>query len=114
MAALASTNGLSASYADPQLERPRTRLTRKELELLSMLKKHPGECLTRRFLLSTIWGYREGTRTRTLDVHVQRLRRKLAPAERSRILTVSGVGYSWRGNVGAIPVTANAATIGVS
>ena len=52
-------------------------LTRKESELLVVLRQHAGNCLSRDFLLQTIWGYTGGVRTRTLDVHVQRLRRKV-------------------------------------
>jgi DNA-binding response OmpR family regulator len=102
--ALASDNGATASHKDDRNPRPRARLTPKEFQLLHMLKRHPGVCLTRRFLLGTIWGYSEGTRTRTLDVHIQRLRRKLGPAEASRILTVFGSGYSWRLDAGGPPV----------
>jgi DNA-binding response OmpR family regulator len=46
-------------------------------------------------LLQRIWAYKAGTRTRTLDVHIQRLRRKLGPAG-ARILTIVRAGYMWR------------------
>lgn len=72
------------------------RLTRKESQLLALLRQNAGRCLSREFLLQTIWGYQNGTRTRTLDVHVQRLRRKLGPAGASRILTIFRTGYAWR------------------
>jgi DNA-binding response OmpR family regulator len=45
-----------------------------------------------------VWGYREGVRSRTLDVHVQRLRKKLGPAEGAKILTVFRGGYLWADN----------------
>ena len=52
-------------------------LTRKESELLTLLRQHAGNCLSRDYLLQTIWGYTNGVRTRTLDVPVQRLRRNV-------------------------------------
>ena len=73
------------------------RLTRKESQLLAVLQQNAGRCMPRGYLLETIWGYRNGTRTRTLDVHIQRLRHKLAPEEASRILTVLRSGYAWLG-----------------
>jgi DNA-binding response OmpR family regulator len=73
-----------------------TRLTRKETQLLALLQQNAGRCLSREYLLSTIWGYRNGTRTRTLDVHIQRLRRKLGADGASRITTVLRTGYGWQ------------------
>jgi two-component system alkaline phosphatase synthesis response regulator PhoP len=72
------------------------RLTRKESQLLAILQQNAGRCLSRGYLLETIWGYRNGTKTRTLDVHVQRLRRKLGPEQAAHILTVLRSGYSWQ------------------
>jgi DNA-binding response OmpR family regulator len=63
---------------------------------MGILRQNAGRCLSRNYLLETIWGYRGGTRTRTLDVHIQRLRRKLGPEGASHILTVFRNGYSWR------------------
>jgi len=71
------------------------RLTRKEQELLAFLKRHAGKCLPRDVILREVWGYREGVRSRTLDVHVQRLRKKLGPEQAARILTVFRKGYLW-------------------
>lgn len=68
-------------------------LTRKEFELLAMLSQNEGETIRREVLLLTIWGYRRGTRTRTLDVHVRRLRRKLGVFGEQYIQTIFGVGY---------------------
>jgi DNA-binding response OmpR family regulator len=51
--------------------------------------------------LETIWGYRDGTKTRTLDVHVQRLRRKLGVDHAWHILTVLRAGYAWQETVPA-------------
>jgi DNA-binding response OmpR family regulator len=73
----------------------RTKLTRKEYALLALLQENAGTCLSREFLLHTIWGYQTGTRTRTLDVHIQRLRRKLDQKSASRILTILREGYMW-------------------
>jgi two-component system alkaline phosphatase synthesis response regulator PhoP len=75
---------------------PQVRLTRKESELLSVLRQNPGRCLSRQYLLATIWGYQNGTRTRTLDVHIQRLRRKLGEDGPMRIMTVLRTGYAWQ------------------
>jgi len=75
---------------------PQVRLTRKESQLLSVLQQNPGRCLSRQYLLATIWGYQNGTRTRTLDVHIQRLRRKLGAEGPMRIMTVLRTGYAWQ------------------
>jgi DNA-binding response OmpR family regulator len=76
-------------------------LTRKESELLMILRQHAGNCLSRDFLLQTIWGYTGGVRTRTLDVHVQRLRRKVKLFNLGgEIQTVLRHGYCW------VPLTA--------
>jgi len=70
------------------------RLTRKERELLSLLMQNPGRCISRETLLRTVWKYSEGARTRTVDVHVQRLRRKLG-RNASAIKTIVRLGYCW-------------------
>jgi DNA-binding response OmpR family regulator len=75
------------------LDARRLTLTRKEFELLAMLARNAGEIVPRDILLSTVWGYCEGTRTRTLDVHVRRLRRKLGNFGDIYIQTVFGIGY---------------------
>ena len=72
------------------------RLTRKESQLLALLRQNAGQCLSREYILSTVWGYQNGTRTRTLDVHIQRLRRKLGAEGPSRIMTVLRTGYAWQ------------------
>jgi DNA-binding response OmpR family regulator len=72
------------------------RLTRKESQLLALLRQNAGRCLSREYLLATVWGYQNGTRTRTLDVHIQRLRRKLGTDGASRIMTVLRSGYAWQ------------------
>lgn len=76
-----------------ELDHRPIRLTRKEFELLAMLARNAGEIVPRDVLMRTVWGYCEGTRTRTLDVHVRRLRRKLGRFGDTYIQTVFGVGY---------------------
>lgn len=71
-----------------------TRLTRKERELLSILVQNPGRCISRETLLRTVWKYAEGARTRTVDVHIQRLRRKLG-RDAAAIKTIVRLGYCW-------------------
>lgn len=81
-----------APAAEPAVE---VRLTPMESALLRRLRENPGKCLSRRFLLENIWGYREGVRSRTLDVHIRRLRAKLGPEGRARIKTFFRDGYCW-------------------
>ena len=71
-------------------------LTRKEFDLLADLLRHRGRVLTRERLLERVWGYDYPGETRTVDVHVRRLRQKLGPAAEARIETVVGVGYRYR------------------
>ncbi|MEX2262262.1 MAG: winged helix-turn-helix domain-containing protein [Bryobacteraceae bacterium] len=71
-------------------------LTRKELRLLAVLVENAGEVVTRTALLSDIWGYSREVRTRTLDVHIRRLREKLAPFGGVYIETIFGVGYRFQ------------------
>ena len=68
-------------------------LTYKEFELLKYLAQHPGRVFTRSQLLQDIWGYDYFGGTRTVDVHVRRLRSKLGPEHESLIGTVRNVGY---------------------
>jgi DNA-binding response OmpR family regulator len=68
-------------------------LTFKEFELLRFLAQRPGRVSTRAQLLSEVWGYDFFGGTRTVDVHVRRLRAKLGPEHESMIVTVRGVGY---------------------
>ena len=67
-------------------------LTRKEYELLSALAAQAGRTIPHIALLERVWGYKSGTRTRTLDVHICRVRKKLASAGRDYIETIFGVG----------------------
>jgi len=68
-------------------------LTFKEFELLRFLALHPGRVYTRPALLREVWGYDFYGGTRTVDVHVRRLRAKVGPEHEHLIETVRGVGY---------------------
>jgi DNA-binding response OmpR family regulator len=68
-------------------------LTFKEFELLRYLAEHPGRVFSRAKLLQEVWGYDFFGGTRTVDVHVRRLRAKLGPEHEHLIETVRGVGY---------------------
>ncbi len=73
----------------------RVQLRPKEFDLLALLARHPGRVFQRSELLDLVWGYDFPGYTRTVDVHVQQLREKLATAGVSNpsIQTVWGVGY---------------------
>jgi len=73
-------------------------LTYKEFELLKYLAQHPGRVFTRSQLLQEIWGYDYFGGTRTVDVHVRRLRSKLGPEFEAIIGTVRNVGYRFNTN----------------
>ncbi|KRE60076.1 response regulator transcription factor [Nostocoides sp. Soil756] len=68
-------------------------LTYKEFELLKYLAQHPGRVFTRSQLLQEVWGYDYFGGTRTVDVHVRRLRAKLGIEHELLIGTVRNVGY---------------------
>ena len=68
-------------------------LTYKEFELLKYLVQHPGRVFTRAQLLQEVWGYDYFGGTRTVDVHVRRLRAKLGAEHEHLIGTVRNVGY---------------------
>jgi len=71
----------------------RLELTYKEFELLKFLARQPGRVFSRSQLLQDVWGYDYFGGTRTVDVHVRRLRAKLGPENESLIGTVRNVGY---------------------
>jgi two-component system response regulator MtrA len=75
-------------------------LTRLEFDLLVALAKDPGRVFTRDALLSEVWGYRQTTDTRLVNVHVQRLRSKVEhdPDRPEIVMTVRGVGYKAGGS----------------
>jgi len=66
-----------------------------EFDLLSLLAQHPGRVFTRRELFARIWGYRDPAGSRTVDVHIGRLRIKFGPSHAKLIGTVRGVGYKF-------------------
>ena len=70
-------------------------LTYKEFELLRCLAQHPGRVFSRDQLLREVWGYDYFGGTRTVDVHVRRLRAKLGPRCETMIGTVRQVGYKF-------------------
>ena len=80
-------------------------LTFKEFELLKYLAQHPGRVFSRSQLLQEIWGYDYFGGTRTVDVHIRRLRSKLGPEFESVIDTVRNVGY--RFSTSSNPATAD-------
>jgi len=69
----------------------------KEYEVLRLLASNPGRVYTREALLSQIWGFDYFGGTRTVDVHIRRLRSKIEDAGHSFIETVWNVGYRFRG-----------------
>jgi len=73
-------------------------LTPKEFELLMYLMANPGKVLSRDLLLSQVWGYDYFGDSKTVDVHVRRLREKIEvdPSSPLNIITVWGVGYKFR------------------
>ncbi|MGB9181269.1 MAG: response regulator transcription factor [Pyrinomonadaceae bacterium] len=96
-----------ASYEDERLEidyanmrvvcdGADVRLTRKEFSLLATLARSSGRVATRQRLLDDVWGQQYYGDTRTLDVHIRRLRHKLGPCA-DCIETVIGVGYRFKG-----------------
>ena len=65
----------------------------KELELLYFLVSHPNQVFTREQLLDRLWGYEFVSETRTVDVHIKRLREKLEDSDSYSIATIWGIGY---------------------
>jgi DNA-binding response OmpR family regulator len=89
---------LTVRFEDMQVscDGEEVRLTRKEFALLAALARRPGRVATRQQLLDDVWGQQYYGDTRTLDVHIRRLRAKLGPCGDS-IETVVGVGYRFVG-----------------
>lgn len=84
---------LTVIYHGKQLELPP-----KEFELLHYLASHPGQPFTRDQLLTACWGYEFAGDTRTVDVHVKRLREKMRKEDTWQIKTVWGTGYKFEVN----------------
>ena len=74
----------------------RLQLTHQEFELLRFLAQHRGRAFTRDQLLERVWGYRYAGGTRTVDIHVRRVRAKLGPVTGGMIETVRNHGYKLR------------------
>ena len=70
-------------------------LTYLEYALLSFLVTHPGRTYSRDALLRQVWGFDYYGGSRTVDVHVRRVRAKLGPELAQHLETVRGVGYLW-------------------
>jgi DNA-binding response OmpR family regulator len=89
---------LSLDFAQQSaaLDSQRMVLTRKEYELLALLVQHAGEIIPREALLLRVWGYNSEIRTRTLDVHIRRLRKKLGSYADRYIETIFGIGYRFQ------------------
>jgi len=72
-------------------------LTPKEFDLLAILMTHPGQVFSRSYLFDELWGYDYHGDTRTVDVHIRRLRKKISNhSNQESILTVRGVGYKFK------------------
>jgi two-component system alkaline phosphatase synthesis response regulator PhoP len=78
------------------LDSRRLVLTRKEYQLLALLVENAGEIMPRETLLMRVWGYSNEIRTRTLDVHVCRLRKKLGAYSKQYVETIFGIGYRFQ------------------
>jgi DNA-binding response OmpR family regulator len=74
----------------------RITLTYKEFQLLVLLASNPGRVYTREVLLSQVWGYDYLGGTRTVDVHIRRLRSKIEDPDHSFVETIWNVGYRFR------------------
>lgn len=79
---------LSFSYNNTVIE-----FRQKEFQLLHKLVSYPGKIFTRQMLMDEIWGYDTETDPRSVDVHVKRIREKLAPVPTIELVTVRGLGY---------------------
>lgn len=87
---LVNLTNYAVTYRGRSIEMPP-----KELELLYFLAAHPNQVFTREQLLDHIWGYEYVGDTRTVDVHVKRLREKIRDRENWSIATVWGIGYKF-------------------
>lgn len=87
---IVNLSNYSVTYDGQQIDMPP-----KELELLYFLASSPNQVFTREQLLDNIWGYEYVGDTRTIDVHVKRLREKIKDKPTWRIATVWGIGYKF-------------------
>lgn len=86
-----------ANYSVTDHEKP-IEMPPKELELLYFLASHPNQVFTREQLLDQIWGYEYIGETRTVDVHIKRIREKLTETPAWSLTTVWGIGYKFEVN----------------
>jgi two-component system response regulator VicR len=93
--------GLHVNFRKSEILRNgnRVRLSEREARLLQFLVMHRGATVSRDTLLEYVWGYRQAPLTRTVDVTILRLRKKIEADPRSPqfIITVPGVGYRFSG-----------------
>ena len=87
---IVNLSNYSVTYGGQQIDMPP-----KELELLYLRASSPNQVFTREQLLDNIWGYEYVGDTRTVDVHVKRLREKIKDKPTWRIATVWGIGYKF-------------------
>ena len=87
---IVNLSNYSVTYDGQQID-----MSPKELELLYFLASSPNQVFTREQLLDNIWGYEYVGDTRTVDVHVKRLREKIKDKPTWRIATVWGIGYKF-------------------
>ena len=87
---IVNLSNYSVTYNGQQIDMPP-----KELEILYFLASSPNQVFTREQLLDNIWGYEYVGDTRTVDVHVKRLREKIKDKPTWRIATVWGIGYKF-------------------
>lgn len=85
-----SLSNYSVTYQGVHIEMPP-----KELELLYFLASHPNQVFTREQLLDRIWGYEYVGETRTVDVHIKRIREKINDHRQWKLNTVWGIGYKF-------------------
>ena len=78
------------------LDRQRLTLTHKEYYLLALMVRHAGKIVPRATFWMQVWGYVPETRTCTVDMHIDQLRKKLGPYADQYIETVVGIGYRFR------------------
>jgi len=80
---------------EARVDGKRIDLTYQEFELLKFLVSHPGKTFTREQLLTRVWGYLDYGGSRTVDIHVRRIRAKLGHPSAGWLNTVRHVGYKW-------------------
>jgi len=91
------------------LDGQRLVLRKKEFDLLALLVLNAGHVVPRNSLLTQVWGYTGDVRTRTLDVHVRRLRSKLGSHAEQYIETIFGIGYRFQPRAAMSPLVPIAA-----